>query len=378
MIFELSILNIIILFGAFQGFLLAFILISTKRFKKTSNYYLALLLSALALLNLASTIDMRPEDLKSFFVQYHPLFLVNLVPPAIHFFITYLTNPNYKWRRLDYLFFAPFIIELTLRLYKFSYYLRGIIMPQDEMDHLNFWGNTIELVCVIFTIVLIILSIKSLKRYEQNLYENYADVKPRSLLWLKQILITGLMLCAIWFVVTVLDYQFFTFSYNLALLTLLGLSFLIYWIGYSIIIRQELLDTPIFAIPNLQEQISKDSSELSSKADEYYWQLKKLMETDKIYEDVNLNMTTLSEKTNISNSYLSQIINQKEGKNFFDFVNGYRIESVKEKMFDHKFEHYTILALAQEAGFKSKSTFNSFFKKSTGQTPSQYRKNHSK
>ena len=131
MVFELSILNILILFAAFQGFLLAFILVSTKRLQKTSNYYLALLLCSLALLNLASTIDMRPEEIKSLFVRYHPFFLVNMIPPAVHFFVKYLTNPNYKWRKLDYLFFLPFVIELALRVYKYSFYLRGIVLDQD-------------------------------------------------------------------------------------------------------------------------------------------------------------------------------------------------------------------------------------------------------
>lgn len=377
MVFELSILNILILFGAFQGFLLAFILLSTKRLKKTSNYFLALLLASLALLNVASTIDMRPDRIQSYLVYYHPLFLVNLIPPAIHFFIKYLTNPHYKWRPLDYLFFVPFVIELILRIYKYSFYLQGIRLSQNEMTRLDFWENTVELFCVVFTIIIIILSIKSIKQYERNLYENYSDVKSRSLTWLMQTLVTGLILCAVWFIVTISDYQPLTFSYNLALLTLLGLSFLICWIGYSMIIRQELLDTPVFAISNVQEQHSKESSELSTKADEYYKHLKELMETDKIYENTNLNMTILSEKTNISNGYLSQIINQKEGKNFFDFVNSYRIEAVKEKILDPKYDHYTILALAQEAGFKSKSTFNSYFKKSTGQTPSEYRRKNS-
>lgn len=377
MTFELGILNIIILFGAFQGFLLAFILLSTKRFKKISNFYLALLLASLALLNLASIIDMPANQVKSYFAHYHPLFLVNLIPPSIFFFVKYLTNPNYKWKSTDYLFFVPFIIELGLRGYKYSFYLRNIVLAESTIDTINFWGNTIELFCVIFTIVVIIYSIRSLKLYEQNLYANYAEVKSRSLAWLRQILITGIALCAVWLVVTISDYHPLTFTYNLALLTLLGLSVLIYWIGYSMIIRQELLDTPIFAISNIQEQNQKDTTELSLKTEEYYAHLKKLMETDKIFEDSNLNMTILSEKTNISNSYLSQIINQKEGKNFFDFVNGYRIKAVKEKMLDSKFDHYTILALAQEAGFNSKSTFNAFFKKTTGQTPSQFRKNRS-
>ena len=372
MTFELSILNILILFGAFQGFLLSFILFTTERLKKTSNHFLALLLFSLALLNLVSTIEMPPHDFEGDFIRYNPFFLVNLIPPSTYFFILYLTEPNYHWKSRDYLFFLPLAMEMSLRFYKFSFYLRNDLLSDERLSQLNNWGNSLELVAVFFTIAVLIWSIKSLKKYEVRLYENYSEVKTHSLSWLRNVLIAGLALTALWLVVTLSDYSVNTFSLNMALTTLLCLTILIYWVGYSMIIRQELLDTPIFAVAN--EKISSSSTELSAKTEEYYLELKRLMEKEKVYRDPNLNMTTLSEKTGLSNSYLSQIINQKDGRNFFDFVNEYRINEVMERMDDPDYDHYTILAIAQDAGFKSKSTFNAFFKKSTGKTPSVYRK----
>ena len=85
-------------------------------------------------------------------------------------------------------------------------------------------------------------------------------------------------------------------------------------------------------------------------------------------------MTKLALITELSNSYLSQIINQSQGQNFFDFINAYRVEEVKSLLHHPDYAHYTILGVAQEAGFKSKSTFNSVFKKMTGMTPSDYKK----
>ena len=372
MTFELSILNILILFGAFQGFLLSVILLTTKRLNKTSNRYLALLLFALALLNLLSIMEMPPHRIYHEFIRYNPFFLVNLIPPSTYFFILHLTRPQYKWKSLDYLFFVPIMLEMTLRFYKFSFYLRGDLLLDSEFEQFNLWINTLELNAVVFTIIVLFWSIKSLKKYEIKLYENYSEVKSHSLSWLRNVLIAGVALTALWLLVTLSDYSRSTFSLELAIMTLLCLTFLIYWVGYSMIIRQELLDTPIFAIAN-QKHVSSETNELSSKTDEYYHQLKKLMEDEKLYRDPNLNMTTLSEKTGLSNSYLSQIINQKDGRNFFDFINEYRIEEVKEKMKDPNFDHYTILAIAQDAGFKSKSTFNAFFKKSTGKTPSVFK-----
>jgi len=269
---------------------------------------------------------------------------------------------------------VPVFIELIGRFYRFSFYLRGELLSEATSYDINIVINSIELFAGIFCIVLIFLCVRSLKAYEKSLRENYAEVETRSLTWLRKILVAGLALSFFWILVTISDYGFIPFSMTMAQLCLLGLSILIYWVGYSMIIRQELLETPIFAISNTKVSSTPETSELSTKAEEYYSQLISLMTSDKVYQDPNLNMTVLSEKTGLSNSYLSQIINQKEGKNFFDFINGYRVKDVQEKIIDPKFEHYTILAIAQEAGFKSKSTFNSFFKKTTGQTPSAYRK----
>jgi AraC-like DNA-binding protein len=72
---------------------------------------------------------------------------------------------------------------------------------------------------------------------------------------------------------------------------------------------------------------------------------------------------------------LSQLINDGLGDNFYDFVNKYRVDEVKRLMTDPKAKNFNLLGIALEAGFKSKSTFNLIFKRFTGLTPSEYRKN---
>jgi AraC-like DNA-binding protein len=79
-----------------------------------------------------------------------------------------------------------------------------------------------------------------------------------------------------------------------------------------------------------------------------------------------------STKLGVHPNYLSQIINQKEKKNFYDFVNTYRFEEFKKLIAQQKNQQYTLLSLAYDCGFSSKSSFNRYFKKATGQTPSEY------
>jgi AraC-like DNA-binding protein len=98
------------------------------------------------------------------------------------------------------------------------------------------------------------------------------------------------------------------------------------------------------------------------------------VQTDSMYLNPELRITDLAEKISLSPNYVSKIINENAGMNFNDFVNEYRVNEVIGK-FKNK-EHFkkSIYALAQESGFKSKSTFQTAFRKSTGKTPTEYLK----
>ena len=99
-----------------------------------------------------------------------------------------------------------------------------------------------------------------------------------------------------------------------------------------------------------------------------------LMKEEKLFLDQELDLKSLADKLKLSSGYLSQIINKYEQKNFFDFINGYRVEEVKSKIPDPAYQHLSLLGIAFESGFKSKSTFNLAFKKHTGMTPSGFKK----
>lgn len=100
--------------------------------------------------------------------------------------------------------------------------------------------------------------------------------------------------------------------------------------------------------------------------------LQGLMETEKLYKDNELTLNTLALRLNVHPNYVSQVINHKEGKNFYDYINGLRIAEYIRLASLPENHKYTILYLATECGFNSKSSFNKYFKKVTGVSPTDY------
>ncbi|MBM3437307.1 MAG: helix-turn-helix transcriptional regulator, partial [Bacteroidetes bacterium] len=100
--------------------------------------------------------------------------------------------------------------------------------------------------------------------------------------------------------------------------------------------------------------------------------LVRLMQHEKVYLDETLTLNKLSEQLEILPNYLSQVINERFDKNFYDFVNSYRIEEFKILVQRADNRNKTLLALALDSGFTSKTSFNNFFKKLTGKTPTEY------
>jgi YesN/AraC family two-component response regulator len=86
-----------------------------------------------------------------------------------------------------------------------------------------------------------------------------------------------------------------------------------------------------------------------------------------------LTLQQLADKLQLPTYQVSQAINEGMKKNFYDLVNGYRVEEAKRLLVDLKNKNYTILSVGFEAGFNSKTTLNTVFKKFTGFTPTEFR-----
>ena len=127
----------------------------------------------------------------------------------------------------------------------------------------------------------------------------------------------------------------------------------------------------------------EDKQELSAlpgaaavKHDGIISRINTLMEKEKLYQEPELTLQLLSEKLQTPSYLTSQAINEGLKKSFYDLVNGYRIEEAKRLLVDPRNSGFTILSIGFDAGFNSKTTFHTVFKKFTGLTPTEYQKKY--
>jgi AraC-like DNA-binding protein len=222
-----------------------------------------------------------------------------------------------------------------------------------------------------------------LARYRRRLEENFSTLDRINLSWLRHVLI-GVMLtwavAIVHFGLGLAGVQILDADLSPASLVLVVIVYMIGILG----LRQPDVFWPQESV-DFKEKSPKEVSLLTSakyrksgldpaKAVSLEKALLALMEEHKPHEDSGLTLQNLSDRLGVSLHNLSEVINARLGMSFHDFVNGYRVEDAKRHLLDPKLAHQTILAVALDSGFRSKSTFNKIFKRFTGATPSEFRR----
>jgi AraC-like DNA-binding protein len=150
---------------------------------------------------------------------------------------------------------------------------------------------------------------------------------------------------------------------------------------YSLIIAFKGIIQPMISLGNETQPEAKTVKETKTERpaitderfDEMISQITAAMEKDKLYRDTELTLQELADHLDQPSYLVSQAINDGMNKNFYDLVNSYRVEEAKRLLIDARSMNYTILSVGYEAGFNSKTTFNTVFKKFTGYTPTAFR-----
>jgi len=206
----------------------------------------------------------------------------------------------------------------------------------------------------------VIWSALILRRYEHSIRDRFSDLAKIDLQWL-QILTAGTG--GIWVLVII---------FRNDMLTLGGMVIFVFLIGFFGVRQASIFTTNRAASMNGEPKKYPKSGLTEETALQLHGKLLQLMKEEAPYKRSDLSVNDLASKLGVHPNYLSQVINQRENRNFYDFVNTYRIEEFKRLIADPHHQQLTLLSVAFDCGFNSKSSFNRYFKKATGQTPSDY------
>jgi AraC-like DNA-binding protein len=218
-------------------------------------------------------------------------------------------------------------------------------------------------------------SYKSLQVYKISILQIYSYRENIDLLWLRRLVVLFSAITIIVFPTGLISYFYFhsiVFADYLFYLMLVIFIFLLGYWGYQ--------QGEIFSFQTAPEAHNgKENNRnliISGEAQRLFKQksqeVKQLMIVSKPYLNPKLTIHDLANGIDVQPHQLSRIINQEFHSNFFEFVNSYRVEEFKNKVRSGEFENFTILGIALECGFNSKSSFNRIFKESTGITPGDY------
>jgi AraC-like DNA-binding protein len=367
----MDILTVIILLGIVHGFFLGFILLSIRRENQDANRVLGILIILFSYV-------LHPfffrgtdlyEKLPHLILTAHPI--VFLLSPLFLFYVKTLTSNTIKFKRIYFFHLIPFIFYI---IYLIPFFLKNadekIRILQYDVTGIGKIEYLIMIAVPIQVFGYLILAYRTAKKYNRNLKDSFSSIEKINLDWIQTNISWFFVLGAVMTVNALLYINGFEnfVNVNSGIVAPIIVVLIIYSIGY-----QGLLQPEIFMTSVEKPKKYKKTNLESDKAKKYLKNLISYMESEKPYIKNNLTLKNLSEMSAIPYYHLSRIINENLEQNFFDFVNRYRIEEAKEKLLNPDFNHYSILGIAQDVGFNSKSAFNVAFKKYTDKTPSQFR-----
>jgi len=363
---RLNFYNILILVGIVHGIIFSFILLFNPKFKSRTNFYLAFTTLALCGSNFQYLlIDTGLVLLESYKNRLLFIPFEFLMVAMFYFFVRSYINKTIRYKNI-FLFLIPFFLGILYQVltkifrveYTFVYYLN--------------WAA--EYLSLLFSVILIILIFKDIIYYEKGVRDKNFEGIPKTTRWLKKTLIFGVVLCVVWFISITFLRSILGKGYYKYYPLWIGISVLIYWIGYTSII-QDILYRDRQRIRKKSTKISNEKLHVKDlKGKNKFEEIHQFVLENQLYLEAEMTLSMLSKKIKISEGYLSQLINKHHGNNYNDYINNLRVAYVKKLLIDDEYSNYTITAIGLESGFKTKTSFYAIFKKYTGKTPNQYKK----
>lgn len=352
--------DLFILTSILQGFLIGIGLLTAPLLKNEANQYLGLAIITLTLitflgwLNSDHVLLRMPTTMMWFFL--FPVFLFRYFILSLHH--------RYEHKRWPQLLYLPFIVftmiqsvltvGLAFNLFGFEKDAYGVKLYTSLAYNVSFF----------YGLFLVLWSARLIWQ---------AREANEKITWLKRFCRFACALYLIWLLVDNLQWRL---DLDIWPVLWTGLSLLFLSILYFGIYRLQLLDQRDELAKILhKKRLPADTPPKTAEVKELHFQrMEALIVKEELYRNPDLSRDMVAEKLGISSGYLSQVVKNAAGKNFVEYVNGYRIEAAKQMLTNTAFDKFSIHAIGLEAGFKSRSAFYKIFQQVCGQTPGAYKK----
>jgi len=380
---HVGIFNAFIFLGIFQGLLLSWFFIKNIQNNRKANLYQGLLLLSLSLAIFEEWLNNTGYIVKVLSLTNFTESLNFVFGPLFYLYIRSSLNPEERKKVLIH--FIPFFFWLLYMVFAFiqpeeykynSYietkhpdwdYLEVLTTIPDDPAGIRKYVNQLMLIQLVsYFIAGIVTLLRKFWSLNQSLFKTDNEL----LIILRNITIHFLMIVAM----LIGTKLYFGMRSDIGgYLVASYVSFMIYATSYQILNRSDFFDKPgsFFTFPSLKYLKSSLTEE---DKDMILAKLIKEMEGNNYYTNNLASLSGLAKQINESSHHVSQVINEKLNKNFFELLAFYRVEHAKKLIREDKHAKLTVEELAELVGYNSKSSFNTAFKKNSSKTPSEYRK----
>ena len=360
-------------------FLFAAMILVSGKFKPISAYLLSAFFLSQSLLSFHELI-LYGDQLRYTVLGFSPnLFFIASLGyaidgPLLYLYANSLISKDFKvgyGHRLHllpllsyfvFLVFAYYVQELSTKIQIINLYLF------DLQWHFVTSDTAIKFIRLVY----FLLALNLINKYREQLKQSRSSIEDVDLTWLK-ILVLGFSAVALVGVILSIA-KVLTLFVDIDVMWLMFLGLTTYYA--TLILVCSLLFFSALNISSVAEFKERgEKSHTDYQADpEYIERVERLMKQQKPYLMSNITFDALSQQFDVPPRELSATLNGHFKKNFYEFINDYRIEEAKLRLVSDSHSEKTITDIFIEVGFNSKSVFNTFFKKKVGMTPSEYRK----
>lgn len=243
------------------------------------------------------------------------------------------------------------------------FYLAHLVALLFEADFYFFIENQLS---YLFSIYISFLVLKAIQIHQKNIFQYFSTIEDKELNWLRILTIILIIFNVLWMIEDAI-YIFTDWNPFLSEFSALATFFTVYWIGFSSLKQKEVFKEVI-----VSTQATQISSKLSKEESNLFRRLNTLMIEESLFKNVNLTLRDIAVKLETSDKKLSKVINVKTQNNFYYFVNTYRVECFKRTLQTSTTLPLTLFGIAEDCGFKTRSTFFTFFKRIEGVTPNEF------